>query len=357
MKKSKNGRTKEKNFQFKRFKIYYSLLICCIAISVPLLCIFYTIPRENFEKEIYAVLAVITFLAVVSGVLAAVIAFIYKKFILKPIEKLSNAAKKVADGDFTIRLEPVRKDGKKDRFEVLFEDFNTMVSELESTEILKKDFVSNISHELKTPLSVIQNLSAMLKSDGLTDQERKEYANKIYEATKHLSSLVTNILQLSRLENQKVVVNKKNYNLSEQLCRCIINYEQVWESKNIEINTDFDQNLEIYSDESLLEIVWNNLLSNAVKFTPENGKINISIKKENSCAVVKVEDNGCGMSEHDLKHIFDKFYQADTSHATKGNGLGLALVKEIINLVKGTILVKSEIGKGSQFTISLVIDH
>ncbi len=340
-----------------QLKFYCILVAQFVIISGIFLAIFYSMPHNSFANNVYAVLAIVTFVAVACGVLVGVVAVTYNRYIVEPIKRLSVAAQKVAEGDFSVRLEPMQKAGKVDEFNVLYENFNTMVSELASTEILKKDFVSNVSHELKTPLSVIQNLSAMLQSDGLTDEERKEYAVKIHEATKRLSSLVTNILQLSRLENQKIVANKKNYNLSEQLCRCIINYEEIWESKNIEINTDFNQEIEVYSDESLLDVVWNNLLSNALKFTPENGKVNISAKEENGYVTVVAEDSGCGISEHDIKHIFDKFYQADSSHATQGNGLGLALVKEIMNLVKGEISVQSTLGEGTRFIVRFAVER
>lgn len=350
MKKKKDERITVKHTQFK---FYCLLFIITFAICGAFGAIFYTIPRGGFTEAIYMILALVTFIAIVCGILVGLIALAYKKTVLKPVEIISGAAKKVAEGDFSVRISPLRKDGKKDEFELLFDDFNTMVSELAGTEILKKDFVSNVSHELKTPLAAIQNLSAILQSDGLSESERKEYAAKIHEATERLSSLVMNILQLSRLENQKIVANKKDYNLSEQLCRCIVGFEQVWESKNIEINTDLPEEISVCSDEGLLDIVWNNLLSNALKFTPEGGTVNVSAREEEGQIIVTVEDNGLGMSEHDLKHIFDKFYQADTSHATKGNGLGLALVKEIVNLIKGNITVKSTLGKGSLFTVTL----
>ena len=338
-----------------QFKFYCVLFLVIFAVSGAFSAIFYTIPRERLTDTVYMVLALVTFIAIICGILVALTAFIYKNTVLKPLEILSEAAKKVAEGDFSVKIPPHRKDGKKDEFEVLFDDFNTMVSELASTEILKKDFISNVSHELKTPLSAIQNLSAILQSDGLDETERKEYAAKINEATKRLSSLVMNILQLSRLENQKINVNQQAYDLSEQLCRCTVGFEQVWESKNIGINTDLPEELPVCLDEGLMEIVWNNLLSNALKFTPNGGTVEISAREEGNRIVVTVEDNGCGMSEHDLKHIFDKFYQADASHATQGNGLGLALVKEIMNLVKGEVSAESSPGVGSKFTVRLPI--
>lgn len=303
---------------------------------------------------IYSIMGAFVILS--SGILVFVIWIIYRQFIIKPLDKVRLAAKQVAAGDFSARIPQHRKDGKKDEFQILYDDFNMMATELASTEIMKTDFISNVSHELKTPISVIQNFSAMLQSEGITDDERKQYALKIHAATKRLSILVTDILQLSRLENQKIVANKKSYNLSEQLCRCMLGFEQVREDKNIELNSDLDDGLELNSDENLLDIVWNNLISNALKFTPENGTVEIMAKKSDGYAVVTVKDNGCGMSDHDVKHIFDKFYQADTSHATKGNGLGLALVKEIITLIQGEITVDSSQGIGSVFTVKLKLD-
>lgn len=332
------------------------LFVIFVAVSTSFLLIFYTIPKETYLERIYAILALITFVVIVSALAVALVFVLHKKLILEPIEKLSEAAKEVANGNLDIKLSPVRKNGKVDELQILFDNFNTMVAELASTEILKKDFVSNVSHELKTPLAVIQNYSTMLQGDGLTEDERKNYAAKIGEATKKLSVLVTDILALSRLENQKIVVNKKKYNLSEQLYRCSLGFEQVWEDKNIEINIHCDENIELYSDENLLDIVWNNLLSNAFKFTPPNGAVTVTCEADGNFITVTVTDSGLGMSEQDIKHIFDKFYQADTSHKTKGNGLGLALVREILILIKAEVAVDSTLGKGSRFTVKIPIN-
>lgn len=333
------------------------IIILCVTSALNSAFLFLNIKLWNMLLPgplIYSIMGAFVILS--SGILVFVIWIIYRQFIIKPLDKVRLAAKQVAAGDFSARIPQHRKDGKKDEFQILYDDFNMMATELASTEIMKTDFISNVSHELKTPISVIQNFSAMLQSEGITDDERKQYALKIHAATKRLSILVTDILQLSRLENQKIVANKKSYNLSEQLCRCMLGFEQVWEDKNIELNSDLDDGLELNSDENLLDIVWNNLISNALKFTPENGTVEIMAKKSDGYAVVTVKDNGCGMSDHDVKHIFDKFYQADTSHATKGNGLGLALVKEIITLIQGEITVDSSQGIGSVFTVKLKLD-
>lgn len=353
MNKQRDSRITVKHTQLK---FYCILVALSIVMASAFIMVHYAMPSDGTFGEAGRAFAIVGLALAICALYAVIFRFVYRRYVVKPVQKLSAAAKRVAEGDFSVSISPMRRDGKKDEFELLFDDFNVMVAELASTEILKNDFISNVSHELKTPLSIIQNFSTILQSDGLSEAERKEYAGKISEATERLAVLVTNILQLSRLENQKIVVNKNSYNLSEQLCRCIIGFEQVWETKNIEINTDFDQNAEIYSDENLLDIVWNNLLSNALKFTPENGVVDITARAEGGYAVVSIKDSGCGMTEHDVRHIFEKFYQADTSHATKGNGLGLALVNEIIKLVNGEINVCSSPNNGSLFTVKIQLN-
>lgn len=255
--------------------------------------------------------------------------------------------------DFSVRLSSMRKDGKKDEFEVLFEDFNTMAEELSSTEMMKSDFIANVSHELTPPLAVIQNYATLLQSEYLPDEERRLYSKRISEASRRLSALVTNILQINRLENQKIKLALHPFNLSEALCRCILNYESELDEKEIELYTDLDQDLSLTSDENLLDMVWNNLLSNAVKFTPPRGKIRVMMQQEGDSATVKITDSGCGIDGKSIRRIFDKFYQADPSHATQGNGIGLTLTKRIIDLLEGEILAESMPGVSSAFTVKL----
>lgn len=307
-------------------------------------------------ETVYIVLSLTTYIVVISGAVCVLFAFFRRRVLMKPIYRLCEAAQQVAKGDFTVRISPMRKDGKKDEFEVLFDDFNTMAAELSSTEMLKNDFVSNVSHELKTPLAVIQNYATILQSETLTEAERKEYSQRIGAAAGKLSVLVTNILQVNRLDNQKIQPTMRPFNISEALCRCILNYDTLMEEKEIELETALDQNLILISDENLLDMVWNNLISNAVKFTLTHGKIQITLKKDVQSAVVTVADNGCGIAEESIRHIFDKFYQADTSHATLGNGLGLALARRITILLNGEISVESRLGEGSIFTVRLPLN-
>jgi signal transduction histidine kinase len=274
--------------------------------------------------------------------------------------RLGEAARKIAAGDFSIRIDPMRRDGKKDFVEVMFEDFNTMAEELATIETLKSDFIANVSHEIKTPLSVIQGYAEALQSESLAADERKEYTGNIIEAVQKLTGLVANILKLNKLENQGIIPGAKPYDLSEQLRRCAVAFEELWERKNIGFDTDLEEVTVCY-DENMMELVWNNLFSNAIKFTNPGGSISLRLKTEKGGppserrAVVSVSDTGCGMDESTQKRIFDKFYQGDTSHTREGNGLGLALVKKTLEIAGGTIAVESSPGKGSVFTVYLKI--
>lgn len=305
------------------------------------------------SPTIYVIFSMFTYLVIISLVVCVLFAFFRQRMVMRPVRQLCRAAQKVAAGDFSVRLSPARTDGKKDEFEVLFEDFNTMVAELASTEMLKNDFVSNVSHEIKTPLAVIQNYATILQSEQLTDAERKEYSARIKEASEKLNVLITNILQLSRLENQKICPALRPFILSEALSRNILDFDTVLEEKFIDLQVDLDDTLVITSDADLLDCVWRNLLSNAIKFTQPGGCITVLLTRQDDRAVVSIQDTGCGISADAQKHIFDKFYQEDSSHTTQGNGLGLALVKQIVTLLNGTIAVQSVPGQGSCFTVSL----
>jgi signal transduction histidine kinase len=272
----------------------------------------------------------------------------------RPMRRIGEAARKIARGDFSARIAPLRKDGKKDFVEVMFDDFNIMAAELESIETLKSDFIANVSHEIKTPLAVIQGYAQSLKNDTLTADERNEYIETIVEASAKLSTLVTNILKLNKLENQEIIPESKPYDLGEQLRRCAVIFEELWERKNMSFDADLDE-ITVCYNENMLEIVWNNLLSNAIKFTPPGNSIFLTLKAENGFAVVTLRDSGCGMDEKTKARIFDKFYQGDGSHSSEGNGLGLALVKKVLDIQGGSIAAESVLGQGSVFTVRLKI--
>ena len=237
--------------------------------------------------------------------------------------------------------------------DIIIENINQMTEELSSIETLRSDFIANVSHELKTPVSIIKNHAELMQSANITEEERQEYAKVISDTSRSLSNLIMNILRLSKLENQKILLNVETYNLSNQLISCILQFEQVWEEKDIELDTDIEDDLVISADQELMSIVWNNLLSNAFKFTDAEGKVTIIAKKKEDRILVSVQDTGCGMNSEVGRHIFDKFYQGDTSHSTKGNGLGLALVKKVTEMMKYDIDVESELGQGTVFTVSI----
>ena len=269
----------------------------------------------------------------------------------RPVKRIIDGAQKVMDGDLSTRIAPLR--GVEPGFNVIIDYFNRMVQELFGMETLRTDFIANVSHELKTPLAVIQNYGTMLQQPNLSDEDRKDYARTVTNASQRLASLITNILKLNKLENQQIYPKKEHFDLGEQLCECLLGFENAWEAKRLEIETEMEDGVNVESDPELLSLVWNNLFSNAIKFTEEGGTIGLKLHTENGHAVVEVSDTGCGISPEVGVHIFEKFYQGDTSHATQGNGLGLALVKRVVDIIGGEISVSSELGKGSTFTVRI----
>ena len=233
-------------------------------------------------------------------------------------------------------------------------DINQMIAELNSIEMLKTDFVSNISHEMKTPLAIIQNYAELLQVPEMPLEQRKEYSAVIIETAGQMGGLISNILRLNRLENQRIVPEARRYDVCRQLVECILRFENRWEEKGLELESNIEDFAFVYADEDLMEVVWNNLLSNAIKFTEAGGTIRIWERTEGDKVMISFTDTGCGISTENLRHIFDKFYQGDTSHAAEGNGLGLALVQRVIALTGGEIHVESEWKKGSTFTVTLL---
>lgn len=276
--------------------------------------------------------------------------FVKGRVYYEKIKSFCNAADSVAKGDFSVRI-PELFDKPKSEMDYLTYNFNKMVRELSSLENMKNDFVADVSHEIKTPLSIIQGYADLLSAKGLTEAERAEYVSLISSAIGNLTQLVTNILKLNKIENQQIV-KKEEFYLDELICSCLLNYEDSVNQKNIEIKAELPEVM-VYTDKSLLEIVFNNLFSNAVKFTAVNGEISVGLCREGKHVEIIVRDNGCGMSKQTLERIFDKFYQGDTSHSQSGNGLGMAIVHRVIDLLESDITVKSKEGKGSEFRILL----
>ena len=289
-------------------------------------------------------------LMIFSGVVGTVISGWIGKFYLSPIKELIHATQCVAKGDFSVRL-PVEKNSEMG---MLTHSFNSMVRDLGSIEMFRNDFINDFSHEFKTPIVSIRGFARQLQRDDITDEERKEYATIIANEAQRLSNLSANILLLSKLENQQILTEKTDFSLDEQLRTCLLLLEKDWTAKELELEIDLDA-VTIHGSAEMLSQVWMNILGNAVKYTQRGGKISVSLTRAEQTAQVRISDTGVGMDPLTKSHIFEKFYQGENSHHQQGNGLGLAMVKRIVELSNGKIHVDSEKGLGSTFTVTLPI--
>ena len=331
------------------FLVVAFAVTCCMLLFVNILVdtMDLTLTEENIAAAAKLTFGNVVLITLIFGT----IDYVRRKMMVdRPVKIITEATEKIMQGDFSVRVAPMHGAGMEG-FNQIGMAINAMAKELSGTETLRTDFIANVSHELKTPLAVMGNYATMLQRPGVTEEERCEYAKSISEAARKLAQLITNILKLNKLENQQIFPQPKEFDLGEQLCECLLVFEDAWEVKNLEIETDIQDDVRIKSDPELLSLVWNNLISNAVKFTPDGGTIGLSLKTEGSSVIVQVRDTGCGMKPETGMHIFEKFYQGDTSHATQGNGLGLALVKRVVDILNGEIRVQSVYGQGSTFTV------
>lgn len=269
--------------------------------------------------------------------------------VFNPLNQISKAIKRIAKGDYNVKL---AYDGQIEEFADAFENFNHMAKELNSVEMIRKDFIANVSHEFKTPLSSVTGYVTLLQDPELTEEERREYIQKVFFNIEKLNDLTDNILRISKLENQTYLDPPVLFRLDEQIREAIVVLEPKWSKKQIELDIDLPE-AEYFGQKSLLFQVWVNLISNAIKFSDEGGCVSISLKKDDCFFSVFISDDGIGMTQETMDHIFEKFYQGDTSRQSQGNGLGLALCKEILNRCGGKIFVTSELGKGSIFVVQL----
>ena len=334
------------------FALVSFVVTCCVAMFVSIMQTEYDLV---YDQEHIALAAKMTFFNVLFLSVVFTVIDRTRRVIAvdRPVKRILDATQRITAGDFTVQIEPKGKSQDFYGFDAIIRNLNQMIRELGSIETLRSDFVANVSHELKTPLAVISNYATMLQSSSLTEAERMEYAVAVYHASRNLADLVTNILKLNKLENQQIFPELVEFDLAEQLCECMLNFEDIWEKKDIQLEVEIPETMPIRSDPELLGLVWNNLLSNAMKFTPEGGTVRVSLTREGDMAVIAVSDTGRGMTAEQGKHIFEKFYQTDTSHATLGNGLGLALVKRVVDITGSSITVQSAPGKGSTFTVRL----
>lgn len=346
---AEDPRIRRKPFSWRMFALILLVLGLLSAANVFIVEVF-------LNMEVFSVLAsmgVGTYWVAMALVAAVIIHQVICAMYDKPMRRLSRAMRAVAQGDFTVSVKPVHRKSRYDYMDLMFEDFNRMVQELSSIETMKDDFIANVSHEIKTPLAVIRSYAGAMQRENLSEAQRREYAATIASASESLSELISNILKLNKLENQEIVPNAAPYDLTRQLCDCALAHEAQWEKKNIDFDAQLEERVMISADESMLEIVFNNLIANAIKFTEPGGRIVLRQETEGSEVKVIVADTGCGMNEETMKHIFDKFYQGDASHSKEGNGLGLALVKRVLDISGGSVAVRSAPGEGAEFTVRL----
>lgn len=342
---------------FPKLTVYLRTLLLVFGISFSLLLIMFCIlffadtkgwidSQENAQT--------VTFAAIVVGgmLLSLLMTVAIHRLVLVPMRHILDAIKLVGQGNFDVRIET------DDRSElgILSASLNQMIESLGNLDKMRNDFVANVSHEFKTPLASIQGCAALLQDENLTPDERRQYARLVHSSAKRLSTLSTNILELSKLENGAVKVQPSCFMLDEHLRQALLVLQDEWQKKDIELNLELPEVKYCGSDELLMQ-VWLNLLGNAIKFSPQGGRVDVLLEKLPSAAVVTVTDQGVGISEAEQRLIFEKFYQADTSHKTEGNGLGLAMVRRIISLLRADIEVVSRPGEGASFIVTLPLDE
>ncbi len=306
--------------------------------------------KNSLYSSIYPVLAAFAVACIIIGTAFSAVT---SKFILARIKNVQDGMREISKGNFSVRVEDQDRKNKPSEFGELERTFNKMASDLDGIELFRNDFINNFSHEFKTPIVSIKGFARQLQSENLTDEQRREYVEIISSESDRLSKMSTNILLLTKLENQQIVSEKTVFSLDEQIRNSIILLEPRWSEKNIELDLDLPDSVEYNFNEEMLSHVWINLITNAINFTGEDGKITVKLIENESFVTCSISDNGIGMNKETLNRIFEKFYQGDKSHQANGNGIGLNIVKRIVALASGEIKVDSSLGEGSTFTVIL----
>ena len=339
---------------FKSFRVELTVIIFVlmfltsvftVALYALLLLLFPTLKDFNSMVTLISSLLACT-------MIGTVVAAFFTKWVLLPLNEMIHAIKRISKGDFKVQIQETFHE--RSDFGILQRSFNHMASDLDGIEMFRNDFINNFSHEFKTPIVSIQGFAHQLKAGGLTPEEEQEYIRIISDEADRLAKMSTNILLLSKLENQAIVTDKTEFWLDEQIRTCLVLLEKQWGPKDIELNLELDE-VKYYFNENMLSQVWLNLFGNAIKFTPEGGTLTCTLSADSKQVTVSIRDTGIGMSRDTIRHIFDKFYQGDTSHTGDGNGIGLNIVSRILYLCGGTISVESEVGSGSVFTVTLPV--
>ncbi len=337
---------KKSGFSYVGALIFFVVIALVIQTAV----VTYDYIRQRTDNNALIAALILIIIFILSAICTAIDVIRRKYMVDKPVSKILSATDKISRGDFNTRVEIAHSYENYTEFDLIAENLNAMAEELSKSEVLKTDFISNVSHELKTPLAVIESYTKSLSDKSLDDETREKYIETITSATERLSKLVTNILLLNKLENQHLKPEISEFDLSELLAESILGFETIIEEKNIELICDIDT-LFVSSSADFLKIVFNNLISNALKFTEPGGKVSVKLKSCCNGASVEISDTGCGIDHEVGAHVFEKFYQGDTSHSADGNGLGLPLVKQVIDIIGGEISVNSEKGVGTTFTV------
>lgn len=347
-----DGRIKAKHVTWIEYAITYAVLS---VLSAGQAMIFVEYMGGTQRVPIDFILGMMGYWAIVTFIFCVIInRHIWKHFFV-PMRRLGDAARNVAEGDFTVYLEPIHTEDKQDFVDVMYRDFNTMVEKLGTMEILQSDFITNASHEMRAPVAVVQSSAQLLQSEGLSDEDRMLYTENILSASRRLSALMTDILMLGRLDSGAALSGLDTYDLIRQLTDCILYFEDVLDEKNLGLSIEIEDSVMITADRGMLEIVWKNLLANAIKYTSPGGTVSLRQERDGDTIVVAVDDTGVGMSEDTMAHMFDRFYQGDLSHSECGNGLGLSLVIKALAYAGGSIAVESILGKGSRFTVRVPV--
>ncbi len=286
-----------------------------------------------------------------SLLVGGLVTFIVGRYLLKPVNILVNNMNHLATGNYKVRIDPGTFWGKHSTIREITDSFNRMAQELEGTQMLRSDFINNFSHEFKTPIVSIAGFAKLLRTDTLEREQQEEYLQIIEKESLRLSQMATNVLNLTKVENQTVLSDISDFNLSEQIRSCILLLISKWEKKDLEFDLNFGEHC-IHANEELLKQVWINLLDNAIKFSPEGNTIGVSIQKDAKGVAVTICNAGPEIPEEKQSKIFQKFYQADESHSTEGNGVGLAIVKKVTELHEGTVRVACSDGT-TAFTVTL----
>ncbi len=332
--------------------IVFTIIAATAAVTGIIFIILGLIPaiKNTLYTSIYPVILAFSLACIIIGTVASVIT---SKFVLARIKNVQDGMREISKGNFSVRVKDKDRKNKPSEFGELERTFNKMASDLDGIELFRNDFINNFSHEFKTPIVSIKGFARQLQSENITDEQRREYVEIISSESDRLAKMSTNILLLTKLENQQIVSEKTVFSLDEQIRNSIILLENLWSAKNIELDLDLPDSLEYNFNEEMLSHVWINLITNAINFTGESGKITVKLFENENSVICSVTDNGIGMDSETLDRIFEKFYQGDKSHHDGGNGIGLNIVKRIVALAGGEISVESELGKGSKFTVIL----